>query len=173
MRRCLKFGTEFVLALLVGGLLAPNAPAASPSAKSAAGASAVQPAGSQAASRYLPDRFAGQAGRYYRLVWGVDTLSVKLAESGEIIRFSWRVVDADRAKPLNEKLSTPSLVDPQAGVSLVVPSMEQIGQLRQTSTPQDGKTYWMAFSNKGRLVKRGDRVDIVVGQFRASGLVVD
>jgi hypothetical protein len=31
----------------------------------------------------------------------------------------------------------------------------------------------MAFSNKGRLVKRGDRVNVVIGQFRAEGLVVD
>jgi hypothetical protein len=31
----------------------------------------------------------------------------------------------------------------------------------------------MAFSNKGRLVKRGDRVNVVIGKFRADGLVVD
>jgi len=31
----------------------------------------------------------------------------------------------------------------------------------------------MAFSNKGRLVKRGDHVDVVIGNFQAQGLVVD
>jgi len=55
----------------------------------------------------------------------------------------------------------------------VVPSLEKVGQLRQSSTPQVGKSYWMAFSNKGRLVKRGDRVSVVIGRFRADGLVVD
>jgi len=55
----------------------------------------------------------------------------------------------------------------------VVPRMEKIGQLRQTGTPEAGKAYWMAFSNKGRPVKKGDRVDVVIGQFRAQGLVVD
>lgn len=65
------------------------------------------------------------------------------------------------------------LIDPQAQVKLVVPSMEKVGQLRQSSTPQAGKSYWMAFSNKGRLVKRGDRVNVVIGKFRADGLVVD
>jgi len=65
------------------------------------------------------------------------------------------------------------LIDPKAGVQLVVPSMEKIGQLRQSSTPEVGKSYWMAFSNKGRLVKRGDRVNVVIGKFRADGLVVD
>jgi hypothetical protein len=51
--------------------------------------------------------------------------------------------------------------------------MEKIGQLRQSSTPEAGKSYWMAFSNKGGLVKRGDHVNLVIGPFRAEGLVVD
>lgn len=123
--------------------------------------------------RYQPDRFAGRAGKYYSLVWGIDSPSVKYTESGEIIRFSYRVVNAERAKALNDKKSEPVLIDPQAGVKLVVPSLEKVGKLRQSDTPEVGKSYWMAFSNKGRLVKRGHRVNVVIGQFRAEGLVVD
>jgi hypothetical protein len=124
-------------------------------------------------TRYLPDRFAGRAGRYYRLMWGIDGLSVQLAESGELVRFSWRVLDADKAQTLNEKAVAPSLIDPQRGVSLVVPSVDNVGMLRQAQPPVNGKRYWMVFSNSGRPVKRGDRVDVVIGQFRAEGLVVD
>jgi hypothetical protein len=98
---------------------------------------------------------------------------VKWTESGEVIRFTYRVLDADKAKTLNDKKAEPALIDRQAQVKLVVPSMEKVGQLRQSSTPQAGKSYWMAFSNKGRLVKRGDRVNVVIGKFRADGLVVD
>lgn len=123
--------------------------------------------------RYRPDRFAGRAGRYYALIWGVDSLSVRWAESGEVIRFSWRVLDAEKAKTLNEKKLEPFLIDPQAGVKLVVPTLEKVGQLRQSSTPEAGKSYWMAFSNKGRRVKRGDRVSVVIGKFRADGLMID
>jgi hypothetical protein len=83
------------------------------------------------------------------------------------------VLDAEKAKPLNDKKNEPALIDPRAGVKLVVPSLEKIGQLRQSATPENGKVYWMAFSNKGRLVKRGDRVDVVIGQFRAEGLTVE
>jgi hypothetical protein len=107
------------------------------------------------------------------MVWGVDSLSVKTVESGEIIRFSYSVVDAEKAKVLNDKKIEPVLFDPQAGVKLVVPSLEKVGMLRQSSTPIAGKSYWMAFSNKGRMVKRGDRVNIVIGNFRAEGLLVD
>lgn len=106
-------------------------------------------------------------------MWGVDALGVRIVESGQIIRFSWRVVDADRAVALSDKKATPSLEDPQAGVSLVVPTMENIGQLRQTEAPEVGRSYWMVFSNKGRLVKRGHRINVVVGAFRANGLVVE
>jgi hypothetical protein len=122
---------------------------------------------------FQPNRFSRREGEYYKAVWGIDALSVKVVESGEIIRFTWRVVDADRAKVLSDKKATPSLVDPQAGLSLVVPTMENIGQLRQTQPPEAGKSYWMAFSNKGRLVKRGHRVDVVIGAFHANGLVVE
>jgi hypothetical protein len=125
------------------------------------------------ASRYHPDRFAGRAGAYYRLIWGVDDLAVKWGESGELIRFTYRVLDGTKAKVLNDHKNEPSLIDPRAGVNLVVPSMENVGQLRQTALPEDGKSYWVVFSNRGRLVKRGDRVNVVIGSFHADGLVVD
>ena len=133
----------------------------------------AKPPGVAGHSHYRPERFSRRAGLYYDFVWGVDSLSVKWTESGEVIRFSYRVLDAERAKPLNDKRAEPSLIDPQAGVKLVVPSLEKVGQLRQSSTPIAGKSYWMAFSNKGRPVKRGDHVDVVIGKFRAEGLVVD
>ena len=103
----------------------------------------------------------------------MDELRVKQAESGELIRFTWRVLDPDKAKPLNDKKIQPVLIDPTAGVQLVVPTMEKVGQLRQSSAPEAGKSYWMAFSNSGRPVKRGDRVTVVIGQFKAEGLLVE
>ncbi len=110
---------------------------------------------------------------YYQGIWGVDSLSVKWAESGEIVRFSYRVLDANKAKTLNDKKNEPALIDPRARVKLVVPAMEFAGPLRQSSTPEAGKSYWMAFSNKGRPVKRGDHVSVVIGNFHADGLVVE
>jgi hypothetical protein len=123
-------------------------------------------------ARYHPG-VPKRAIQYYSQVWGVDSLDVKWTESGEVIRFSYRVLDPAKAAVLNDKASEPSLIDPQAGVSLVVPSLEKVGKLRQSSTPEAGKSYWMAFSNKGRIVKKGHRVDVVIGHFRAQGLVVE
>jgi len=158
--------------VVVGGIALSIAAAQSPQAdqKAAPSEKAAAPA---PAVRYHPDRFAGRAGEYYRLIWGVEALSVRWTESGEVVRFSYRVLDPVKAKVLNDKSAEPSLEDPRAGVSLVIPQMEKIGKLRQTTAPEAGKSYWMTFSNKGRLVKRGDHVNVVIGKFRADGLVVD
>jgi len=90
-----------------------------------------------------------------------------------MIRFAYRVVDPEKAKVLNDKKAEPFLVFPKAKVKLSVPEMEKIGKLRQSSSPEQGKSYWMAFSNKGRKVKAGDRVNVVIGNFRAENLVVE
>jgi hypothetical protein len=165
-------------ALLTASLAFPAAADEAAKAKANEATKARDDAGTtskaaQKRSPYKPDRFAGRAGKYYELVWGIDSLNVRLAESGEMVRFSYRIIDPVKARPLGDKRNEPSLIDPRAGVSLVVPTMEKIGQLRQTAAPEVGKAYWMAFSNKGRPVKKGDRVDVVIGQFRAQGLVVD
>jgi hypothetical protein len=162
----LRTRSMLLAGILASGILCLTVGAQSP-------APAAKPPMTAASSRYRPDRFAGRAGTYYRLVWGVEAPSVRTAESGEIIRFTYRVIDPNKAKELNDKKFEPSLIDSQAGVKLVVPALEQVGQLRQSAPPEAGKIYWMAFSNSGRRVKHGDRVNVVIGQFHADGLVVD
>jgi hypothetical protein len=110
---------------------------------------------------------------FYLVNWGVDSFSVKLLESGQLVRFSYRVVDPKKAKVLSDKKANPVLLDPKAHAQLVVPQLEKVGQLRQSTTPEAGRVYWMAFSNRGRVVKPGDRISVVIGRFRADGLVVN
>jgi hypothetical protein len=173
------FAATMLLTGLLAGSTAVSAAGAQTAAPAAPPAPATQtapkpaPAPAARASRYHPNRFSKRAELHYSLIWGVDDLAVKWTESGEVVRFSYRILDATKAKALNDKKNSPVLNDPKAGVQLVVPSLEKVGQLRQSSTPEEGKTYWMAFSNKGRLVKRGDHVNVVIGPFRADGLVVD
>ena len=108
---------------------------------------------------------------YYEGAGGVDTFPANNPGTAE--NFRYRVVDPQRAVALNDKKAEPTLIDPQAGVSLVVPEVSNVGKMRQTSTPKAGMTYWRAFTNKGRPVRPGHRVDVVIGHFRASGLVVE
>ena len=158
--------------LLLGALENLSAQTPQPTAPAAQTPAAAKPVPGTARTN-LAKQVPMRAQVYYQGVWGVDSLTVKYTESGEIIRFSYRVLDPEKAALLNDKKAEPSLTDPQAGVKLVVPQMEKIGQLRQSGTPIAGKSYWMAFSNSGRRVKRGHRVDVQIGTFHAEGLVVE
>jgi hypothetical protein len=112
------------------------------------------------------------ARQYYAMTWGVDQLTVKLAESGQLVRFSYRVVDADKAQALEDKASTPSLLDEKAHVVLSIPVMDKVGPLRQSMPAETGKTYWMMFSNKGNKVSTGHQVSVVIGAIRIDGLII-
>jgi hypothetical protein len=117
---------------------------------------------------------ANREAAYFEAVWGIDDPRVKAVESGVILQFSYRVLDPDKAKALSNKDFAPLLESPEKGVQLVVPSLEKVGQLRQAPHKiEAGKTYWMAFSNSGRILKPGDRVDIEIGSFRARGILVE
>lgn len=90
-----------------------------------------------------------------------------------MVRFSYRVVDAQKARTLNDKKANPFLIVKKTGSKLDVPETEKVGKLRQTPPPEDGREYWMVFTNHGRIAQPGDHVDIVIGTFRADELVVE
>jgi hypothetical protein len=134
----------------------PNAPAAAPSWKAA-----VAGGRSQRGELYYARRF------------GVDQLQVRSTSSGSSLEFRYRVLDAQKAVLLTDKRAKPVLIDQKTGNRLTVPTMEKIGQLRQTATPEEGREYWMVFANPGKLVKPGQRVDVLIGAFHATSLTVE
>jgi hypothetical protein len=162
-------GTAMLLAgILVGSIAVLPVSAQSPAVP------AVKPAAASTPYRNQPNRIANREAAMYQAVWGIADPSVKAVESGIILRFSYRVLDPQKAKLLNDKKLNPILESPEKRVRLVVPTMEKVGQLRQAPQNIDaGKSYWMAFSNSGRLIRPGDRVDIVIGNFHARGLLVE
>jgi hypothetical protein len=166
-------GTLMTKFVLLAGILASATLVSGVGAQSPAPAPAAKPAATLTPYRNQPDRLAKRAVAYYESIWGIEAPSVKAVESGVILRFSYRVLDPQKAKPLNDKKVEPELISPEKGLKLEIPTMEKVGKLRQTSAPEAGKSYWMAFSNSGRLLKPGDRVDIVIGNFHARGLLIE
>ena len=124
-------------------------------------------------SPYRPVSVTPHAKNYYQAAWGIDNLLVRQTASGNLIRFSYRVTNPEQAKPLGSKEATPYLYGQRSQAVLEVPVMDKVGQLRQTGAQGAGQDYWMVFSNKGNLIKPGDRVDVVIGSFRAVGLMVE
>ena len=124
-------------------------------------------------SAYRPIGQVRRESEHFRALWGVDKLAVRRVASGSLIRFSYHVVDPARAGVLNAERDIPYLIAPTRGVVLQIPTLEQVGDLRQKGQPVAGMTYWMAFSNKHEPVKVGDRVNIAIGTFHAEGLIVE
>ena len=112
-------------------------------------------------------------GLFYKRNWGVDVIGVRVISSGWMLRFDYRVLDEKKAKPLFDKMAKPYLIDGSSGVRLAVPTMENIGELRQSSTPAVNRIYYTIFGNPGKLVKPGSNVSVVIGNFRVDGLTVD
>ena len=173
-------GAKIMLLAVVlasGILLSPlRAQSAVSSGRNRPGAAAVsapqaKPAPGGTPVTYRP-RMPRREIEYYGIVWGIDSLSVRAVESGELIRFTWRVLDSDKAKSLNDVKIEPFLIDPAARAKLVVPELPFMGKMRVKNTPAASGNYWMAFSNPGKVVKPGDHVNVVIGQFHADGLVV-
>ena len=166
---------KWLAALLVALATAIPALALADVPTQGASASAARKSSNARAYKVAPRRPAGlpeSARKYYALTAGVDQMSAKLAESGQLVRFSYRITDVTRAAAMHDKASAPYLLDEKVHAVLQVPTMEKVGPLRQSGPPESGKAYWMVFSNKGNLVKAGHRVSVVIGQFRVDGLIV-
>jgi hypothetical protein len=124
-------------------------------------------------SPYHGMKMSDKARNFYPAAWGVDHLRTTYTSSGNLIRFSYRVVEPKLAKALGDHESTPYLYAPRSHAMLQIPTMEKIGQLRQLNAAEADKEYWMVFSNKGNPVRRGDRVNVIIGKFHADGLLVE
>lgn len=103
--------------------------------------------------------------------WGIQILGVRKAAAGHMLDFRYKVTDANKAAPLFVRAGKPYLIDQSSGKSLVVPNMAKVGPLRTSNPPKEGRTYWMFFGNPG-LVKPGDKVTVVIGDFKVEDMTV-
>jgi hypothetical protein len=105
--------------------------------------------------------------------WGIELVAMRSTAEGHMVDFRYRVLDADKATPLFKRSTKPYLIHQQSGKVLAVPNTAKIGSLRNSNTPQEGRIYWMFFGNHHRLVQKGDKVTVAIGDFRATDLEVE
>jgi hypothetical protein len=176
--KCRFTARLFVCVALLALSVATDLSAQEESAKPGSSASGASPAPAQPSPK-SPSSPASAANwhaldaSYYKRRWGVEIIGVRLVSSKSMLRFNYRVLDSDKAKTLNDKRWNPYLVDEATGAKLGIPEMDKVGKLRQSSEPENGQIYWMVFGNPSKLVKAGNRVDVVIGDFRAEGIVVE
>lgn len=105
--------------------------------------------------------------------WGVEVVRLFLTSHGHMVDFRYRVVDPEKARPLFNAKSAAHLVDEATGMALAVPDTPKTGRLRNTGTPEAGRTYFILFQNQANLLEKGDRVSVVIGDFTARDLVLE
>ena len=104
--------------------------------------------------------------------WGVEVLFVRQTSAGYMLEFRYKVLDPEKAKPLFERQTKPTLTHVDSGATFIVPTPPKTGALRNSNPPLADPTYWMFFANPGKYVKPGDLVTIEIGDFVARNIVV-
>jgi len=102
--------------------------------------------------------------------FGIRVEKVKLAAGGYFLDFRYRVLDQAKASDLLHPGDDSYLMPEKAAVRL-----EAIQVPSAASSKLEDRDTGVAvafFDNPGQLIKRGDRVTLVLGRFKASGLTV-
>jgi hypothetical protein len=131
------------------------------------------PAAGTAAPTAVPERARHpRQNTFMKREWGIEILYVRQTAAGYMLEFRYKVVDAEKAKPLFERQTKPILTHAETGAKLIVPTPAKTGALRNSNPPLADHTYWMFFANPGKLVESGEHVNIQIGDFLAEKLVV-
>lgn len=105
--------------------------------------------------------------------WGIELVAMRSTAYGHMLDFRYRVLDAEKAAPLFVRKTKPYLIHQGSGKALAVPTTQKLGSLRNSNKPQQGRTYWMFFGNSHGVVKKGDKVTVAIGDFRATDIEVE
>jgi hypothetical protein len=108
--------------------------------------------------------------------WGVELLSLRLTAAGYMIDFRFKVVDLDKAKIFFDHRIKPHLKVEKSNAKLPIPMAAKVGAFRATNRGKNikpNKTYYMVFGNPDAHVKSGEKVTMVIGDFKAENLTVN
>jgi hypothetical protein len=107
--------------------------------------------------------------------WGVEVLGARKAAKGYMIDFRFRVLDADKAMPLFDSRTQPYLLTEGSNIKLPVPVGQKVGAFRATNRGKNitaGRDYYMMFANPDAFVREGQKVSVVIGDFRVENMTL-
>jgi hypothetical protein len=88
---------------------------------------------------------------------------------------SLRISAAEKASYLVDRRNKAYMIDQESGKVLSVPTTGKVGPLRQTvryGLPKKDRIYFILFGNH-HIIKPGNKVTVVIGDFRAENIVVE
>jgi hypothetical protein len=119
-----------------------------------------------------PDSRPDEAGIREKL--GIKPVAIRLTAAGGMIDFRYSVVDPQKSLPLFDRKIKTYLVNQANGDKFAVPTDTKLGPLRSSSRePEAGREYFIFFVNPGKLLKRGNKVTVVVGDIKIENLTLE
>lgn len=107
--------------------------------------------------------------------WGVEIISLNLTAAGYMMDFRYRVHDVEKSKIFFDSRIKPYLHVEKSNAKLPVPMAAKVGAFRPTNRGKNikpNKIYYMVFGNPDAHVKSGEKVTLVIGDFKAEHLTV-
>ena len=105
--------------------------------------------------------------------WGIEVQSLRTTAGGYMLDFRYRVDDPEKAQQLLLPKMSPCLIDEATGAKFLVPRPPKVGSLRASGKPVVGKIYFVIFANPGSFIKEGNKVSVVIGDFKVEHLTVE
>jgi hypothetical protein len=105
--------------------------------------------------------------------WGIHITAIRLTAAGRMLDFRYRVTDPKKAEPLVKRGTAAYVLHEKTGIKMAVPETKY-GKLRQTARQASAnRQYIVMFACPGGIVNRGDRVTVVIGDFKAEHLLIE
>jgi len=107
--------------------------------------------------------------------WGVEIISLSLTAANYMIDFRFKVLDVEKSKIFFDSRVKPYLLVERSHAKLPVPMAAKVGAFRPTNRGKNilpNKKYYMVFGNPDAHVKSGDKVTMVIGDFKAEHMTV-
>ena len=106
--------------------------------------------------------------------WGVGEFIVRQTSAGYMLDIRYRVFDKEKAKPLLSRKVRPFVIEEKSNVKYGVPASPKVGFLRQApSHIKENKEYFLMIANPGKRLKPGDKLTLVIGDFRIEHLTIE
>ncbi|MDQ7787422.1 MAG: hypothetical protein RDU01_07420 [Thermodesulfovibrionales bacterium] len=105
--------------------------------------------------------------------WGIQVKGIRLTAADYMLDFRYCVTDSEKASSILNRQEKATLIHQENGTVMHVPTT-RLGAMRQTSVrPAEGRDYLIFFANRNGLVKTGDKVTVMIGDFKIENLIVE
>jgi len=105
--------------------------------------------------------------------WGISVTALRLTGGDHFVDFRYRVLDPDKAAVILNREEKAILVHEASGREYPV-SVNKLGPMRGTTVkPEANRQYVILFSNVNKMLKKGDKVSVLVGDAKIENLTLE